>query len=191
MGGKRAILEIGSRYGKLVIVSEAARNRHKHGRWLCLCDCGNSVTVRTCHLVHGNIKSCRCSWHPLKLDSYGTACKELYRGYKGGAKKRKYSFELTVEQFKVLTKGTCHYCGQEPATIRKPHPRNNRFVYKPTQLTSYTYNGIDRMNNAVGYTVDNCVTCCSRCNYFKGVMSYAEFIATVRSIAQFTQEIVL
>ena len=36
-------------------------------------------------------------------------------------------------------------------------------------------NGIDRINNSVGYTEKNSVPCCGTCNVAKGQMTLAEF----------------
>lgn len=41
--------------------------------------------------------------------------------------------------------------------------------------SEYVHNGVDRVDNALGYTPDNCVPCCSRCNYAKRAMPRGEF----------------
>ncbi len=41
----------------------------------------------------------------------------------------------------------------------------------------FVYNGIDRLDNALGYTLDNCVPCCKRCNQAKNNMGLKEFRA--------------
>ena len=49
----------GQRFGRLVaqaVAETSGRKRH----WVCLCDCGNEVTVRTSALTEGNTKSCGC-----------------------------------------------------------------------------------------------------------------------------------
>lgn len=38
------------------------------------------------------------------------------------------------------------------------------------------YNGIDRIDDSIGYTIDNCVTCCRTCNWAKGNKDYSEFL---------------
>jgi len=40
---------------------------------------------------------------------------------------------------------------------------------------SYTYTGIDRVDNKKGYVVDNVVSCCTICNRVKNNMSYIDF----------------
>jgi hypothetical protein len=63
--------------------------------------------------------------------------------YKRMAKKRGYSFELTKEEFVILTLGSCYYCGEVEA------------------------GGVDRFDNNEGYTIENSKPCCKTCNYMK------------------------
>jgi len=67
-----------------------------------------------------------------------------YSRYKSCAKKRKISFELTQEEFSLFWNKECSYCGSKIDTV-----------------------GIDRVNNDLGYTKDNCVSCCKICNKMK------------------------
>jgi hypothetical protein len=62
--------------------------------------------------------------------------------YKNNAKSRELKFELTKEQFHSLVSTSCHYCG----------------------TCQENGNGIDRVDNSKGYTMDNVVSCCSLCN---------------------------
>jgi len=39
----------------------------------------------------------------------------------------------------------------------------------------YIYNGIDRVDNSLGYVKENCKSCCFRCNKIKRDMSLEEF----------------
>lgn len=50
----------GQRFGRLVVVSLAERNRHNQPQWLCQCDCGERVVVRGCSLTSKNTRSCGC-----------------------------------------------------------------------------------------------------------------------------------
>ena len=56
--GKRLDLA-GQRYGKLTVLEPAANIGDKTA-WLCRCDCGNEVVVKTRHLRNGHVKSCGC-----------------------------------------------------------------------------------------------------------------------------------
>ncbi len=49
----------GQRYGKLTVLREAP-NMGDKTVWLCRCDCGKEVSVRTYHLRSGSTSSCGC-----------------------------------------------------------------------------------------------------------------------------------
>jgi 5-methylcytosine-specific restriction endonuclease McrA len=94
----------------------------------------------------------------------------LYAIYKWGAKKRDYAFDLTKEEFSSIVYSRCHYCNRLPSNI---------FLFEETE---YHYNGIDRVNNDLGYVSGNVVACCKRCNQAKNNMGYKEFRELVRDI---------
>jgi hypothetical protein len=61
--------------------------------------------------------------------------------------------DLTYKQFLQFTEvNSCHYCS-------KP------VDWKPHGDTGYN---LDRKNNSLGYSVENCVVCCGDCNKLKG-----------------------
>lgn len=72
------------------------------------------------------------------------------------AKKRGKNWDLSHQEAFNLIINKCEYCGFEP---HWPHLRN----------------GIDRVDNNIGYQVDNCVSCCFTCNSAKKEMSVKEF----------------
>lgn len=51
---------VGSRFGMLLVVERAGYNAEGAYKWLCLCDCGESVAVRGTSLRKGTTKSCGC-----------------------------------------------------------------------------------------------------------------------------------
>ena len=55
---------IGKRFGRLVVVSRAENyvspKGQQHSRWLCACDCGNTVIVKAQMLKNGHKRSCNC-----------------------------------------------------------------------------------------------------------------------------------
>ncbi len=50
----------GQRFGKLVVV-EPVQNIGSKTAWLCRCDCGTELVVKTCHLRNGRAVSCGCA----------------------------------------------------------------------------------------------------------------------------------
>jgi hypothetical protein len=48
------------RFGKLTVLSRATGMVANHRSWLCVCDCGETVTHRANRLLSGHVKSCGC-----------------------------------------------------------------------------------------------------------------------------------
>jgi len=160
----------GKRFGSLVAIKcigSRQEGKHRFKYWLCKCDCGNYTEVRASHLNTGQIHGCGCK---RKLPKGDAAFNSLYDRYKRNASMRNLQFDLTKEQFKELTQQDCFYCGQYPSqhVITKNHGLKFN--------GDYVYNGVDRINNAKGYSLDNCAPCCKRCNWMKHDMSSVEFI---------------
>ncbi len=78
--------------------------------------------------------------------------------YRGNAKRRKIEFSLQEEYVCMLLNQACTYCG------------------------TLISNGIDRQNNTKGYTPENCVPCCWRCNHMKGTDTIYDFLSHVKTI---------
>jgi hypothetical protein len=146
-------------------------------RWNVRCVCGveKCVTGQNIRLHRGN--SCGCSRRKANHQSGGFG--ELRTRYRCNAKTRNLPFELTDEEFVVLTKGNCHYCGAEPSQV----VRSKRYWREP-----YLHNGIDRIDSKLGYTVANCVPCCWTCNQMKFDLGYEQFLNQVAKIQTHLQQ---
>jgi len=150
----------------------------KHGRtyFECVCDCGNLKDIKMSHFKSERIKSCGClnieklkarkgySSKLLKPNNL-SAKKRLYSKYKKEAFKRNLCFKIDIDSFTDLTEENCHYCGIEPNKVIKHHSSRSK----------HTYNGIDRVDNNKGYSLDNCVPCCTQCNQSKNKYSLGDF----------------
>jgi hypothetical protein len=157
----------GRRFGKMLVVKDAGRNKYGHTLFLCKCDCGNEKVVRSATLLIGKGKSCGCIPHGghNKL-TYGEASfNTVLFSYRWNAKQRKRDFSLTPEEFKEIIVKDCIYCGQEASTIRS----------SPDNFGEFVFSGLDRVDNDKGYSVDNVVPCCNTCNLAKRDMSVQEF----------------
>lgn len=98
----------------------------------------------------------------------------LYRDRKRSAVNKGLTWELSKEDFKILTQQDCFYCGAEPSQIKKYNLKGDN--------DPYIYNGIDRLDSDEGYVVGNCVPCCGKCNRAKYTMSANEFLDHVKKI---------
>ncbi len=99
---------------------------------------------------------------------------KIWWGYRGSARRRGLAFELTKEEFARMTKENCWYCGAQPSQVARDGSAQTKSIY--------LYNGIDRVDNKVGYILGNCVPCCSMCNRMKSVYHCEDFIAQIRRI---------
>jgi hypothetical protein len=167
MGAKQLDLT-NQKFNKLTVIrllKSVKYGNTKKRVWECKCDCGNITKINTSPLVRGIIKTCGCSFKDVsrnnsvnsrhKVAKKDAPLNSIYASYRSNAKSRNYVFELNKEEFKILINSNCFYCGQEPLNIF------NKTYY------NLIYNGIDRIDNEVGYTTNNTVACCKMCNISK------------------------
>lgn len=160
------------KYNKLTIVEEY-RTRTKQGRsqrrFKCSCDCGKSTDVEKAKVIGGITKSCGCIQEGMRrnlgkirmLPKFEASMNEVFSVYKKGARKRGFSFELSKEKFIEIITKECIYCGDRLTNLHDKESNNGNF----------SYTGIDRYDNSIGYTVDNSVPCCRVCNRIKTNMT--------------------
>jgi hypothetical protein len=101
--------------------------------------------------------------------------------YKRGAKSRKLDFNLSVSEFKTLTSGRCYFCNALPSMEMVT---NKNHKNKISHWGDYTYNGVDRIDNGVGYVDGNCVPCCTICNWAKSGRTAQEFKRYIQGICE-------
>lgn len=186
-------------FGRLTVLRRAPSNTTRHGAiWECLCSCSNTKSVPSCNLLSGNTTSCGCvhreqiiarnnllALEPWLVDMNIYVRRLGYRKekYKVGSNQFKsqptnakhptiaFSWDLTLDQYKVLVTSPCYYCGNPPNQY--PHGVLLR-------RTGLKRNGIDRLDNSRGYTQSNCVTCCRSCNLEKRSQTLKVFVENTR-----------
>ena len=184
----------GHRFGRLTVLH---RDESKAPvRWVCKCECGSICSIRASSW--GSTQSCGCFWQESRrangfkvVDQLvagnkkralppGESCKRnLFARYKLEAKERGLSWSLTAEEFHGLSQKNCHYCEKGP---------EQRYMAYPKTGWAILYNGIDRVDNAVGYEPGNCVSCCKTYNWWKGAMTVKEFRDHVKNIYQWGEK---
>lgn len=110
-------------------------------------------------------------------------------GYVQKARGRGLSFLLTLEQFTILIFQDCFYCGSKPSN------RYNVFISKAGKYRNgikswmdagwIEVNGVDRVDNNIGYEISNVVTCCKTCNFAKRNLSQSEFYSWINQLVNF------
>lgn len=85
---------------------------------------------------------------------------------------RNLDWKLTDgECFRLFT-ACCVYCEIRPLQISR------------TSDSIFVYNGIDRIDPLGSYVIENCVSCCSRCNTAKGSWSLPAFTEWVERVSR-------
>lgn len=141
---------VGKKFSCLLVQERVPNEKGNQARkWLCKCDCGNTIVFNTYRLTHGRVTNCGCKRKNKKRFFYYT-----WYDYKDNAKCRGILFNLTKDDFVTLIQSNCYYCGTKPKSV----------------------NGIDRVDNNRGYEKDNCVSCCHKCNRAKLNKSLEDFI---------------
>lgn len=180
---------LGRRFGALRVVAFVGYRGTptKHAHWACVCDCGKPREVRATRLLRGSVESCAaCAKTSAAARGAETrafpgnevAIRMVIATYKENARRRGLLFSLSDEGMRGLLAGRCYYCDSPPSSVRTSKSRR----------ASITYNGIDRLNNAGGYTSENVVSCCAACNFAKREMSVEQFLQHIAKIFHHTQE---
>ena len=177
------INNIGLVFGKLTIISKdntfTQTRKHRH-KYICQCECGNTKSILWENLSRGTTVSCGCFMKEVnsgekenrRLPVSEMALNRVYNQYRCGAERRDILFLLNKEEFKNIIERDCFYCGIEPSL----------FTSRKILKGEYFHNGIDRVNSFLNYTVDNCVACCSKCNFMKRSYSLLEFTTHIERI---------
>lgn len=170
----------GKKFGALTPVSKLGKTSYGKKQWKCLCDCGKYTKSTENHLKSGARVSCGCQIHRKKYlkDIKDLCIADKFRQYVKGAKYRKYSFNLTKEEFGELIFQNCHYCDSPPSNIFSVKSKNRIQTFEKETK----YNGVDRVNNNKGYHKNNCVPCCKTCNTMKMKLSKEEFLEHISKI---------
>lgn len=105
---------------------------------------------------------------------------KLYTKYRCAANRRNYKFSLSLQQFKNITKKNCFYCGVKP--LHKCISTSKRTTEATKRYGTYLYNGVDRLDNTKGYTINNSVPCCGNCNRAKHFLTKEQFLCMIKKI---------
>ena len=170
----------GQKFGRLTAIKKMEHNKWGKTMWLCKCECGKEKIFRGHSLREGLTKSCGCLQKEIARVTginngkrFGLANMRIAISlYKIRAKKRGLEYKLTEEQFEEITKQDCYYCGVKPNNKYDRNGLNGEFIY----------NGIDRIDNEKGYTMDNVVPCCKHCNMAKNTFTTQEFKNWIKKI---------
>jgi hypothetical protein len=144
---KRIEVLPGEKFNRLTIISEAPK---KGGMryFVCLCDCGNTITTRFVQLRNGESKSCGCLRNEQNIVAsltHGQSKSRLYSIWHG-MKQRCENSNLKAYKF----------YGAKGITVCDDWKEFKGFS-KWAETHGYSDNlTIDRIKNELGYSPDNC-----------------------------------
>jgi hypothetical protein len=139
---------IGKRYGRLTVLEQfrdvAPGDSKVTSRSLCLCDCGNTVTVLTANLRRGNTTSCGCYNHELTT-KHGLWDHPLYATWNGIISRCTNPNHTSYPRYGALGITVCERWRADPAAfIEDMGPR-------PSPGHS-----VDRIDPNGSYSPENC-----------------------------------
>jgi hypothetical protein len=184
--GKIGTLDLsGKKYGHLlvqekgpsVLLYHSKTKEESYTQWFCLCDCGFELLVLTDDLQGARRTTCcrrECAFHrPLKyVDPAQSSFHVVWGQYRVNARSKGLDFNISKEKFRELTQQPCYYCAAAPSTTQRGKGKTSDFVY----------NGVDRVDNRLGYDEKNCVPACRTCNRMKMEMTLESFLGKVAQI---------
>lgn len=148
----------GQRFGRLLVIREYGRTKCRHALWLCRCDCGVEVVVRSSYLRSGLTQSCGCLQRE-RFTTHGCANEPWYPIYK------------------AMLERCGHWVGGDERHLRHYRDRgitvceewrNSPKAFGDWLLAHGWHKGleIDRIDNDKGYSPENCrlVTRRENCN---------------------------
>ena len=186
----------GKKFGRLTVLKEGEPHWSKSGKsyyraWVCRCDCGIEKSVIQNGLTSkrkDRTQSCGCLQREsvserqmyVWLTDSDRAVRRIFQHYASCSKRQNREFSISLDFFAQAIKSPCKYCGAKPGNLMVF--KSASFYKQRTKVEEY--NGLDRVDNSKGYTLDNVVPCCAACNRAKRSMSVSEFSTWIHRLHQ-------
>lgn len=127
---------------------------YKSKKVLLRCECGYEDWKFVSNLSSRKSQGCRnCMFKTPQHKTYLLVLRT--------ASRRSLKWELTEEQWIDLATQSCYYCGSEPSNMISKY--------------KFKYNGLDRIDSSLGYSLTNVVVSCKICNRAKSDMTQKDF----------------
>lgn len=170
------------RFGRLVAINRVYQNKTSY--YQCVCDCGNiDVLVRRNRLVDGETQSCGCLAIEKTIERSWKGHEEISGKYwydlNRNAKYRLIEFSITIENAweKFVEQGKqCYFTGETLCFAKGKKD-------KTTQTAS-----LDRLDNSLGYTKENCCWVHKTVNRLKNDFVVDEFLLWCKKITEYNHD---
>jgi predicted RNA-binding Zn-ribbon protein involved in translation (DUF1610 family) len=169
-------------YHSLTVIEEpflTKKLKFNHFNAKVKCNCGKEFIARCTNLRTGRTVACSdCSFkarseRAVQVSQYQQMFKRLVLDR---CRKHTIEISITVDDYSRLISQNCFYCNDEPR-------KTNRFSNRKYVNTETVFaNGVDRIDSSKGYTLENCITCCTSCNYAKHKLTQSEFFDKIVKI---------
>mgnify|MGYP000420341430 CR=1 FL=1 len=176
-------VKVGEAYVELTVISQAPSYKSTSGNkvsmrkmWRVQCSCGATFDTSGTRLRRGDIimcRACACKLRPQSLKLYSNMELAFTKMIKDRARQKTppIPVSITVDEFTSLVAKDCHYCGAAPS-------QRSYFGKR----IPFLVNGLDRVDNAKGYSSDNVVPCCRFCNTAKSNLPVDTFLSRVAAV---------
>jgi hypothetical protein len=191
--GKKRENYVGREFGKLTVISILEENNGKNegGLYGCKCKCGNEIESFGYRLHWKNSCGCLVSEARRVMGLKKRKPEKVtetyeYLTYKSNCRTRNYIPLSKKEWLKIVYK-PCYYCGdidkRNRATMNN-YKQNNGVTLTEDIIkqSEIEINGIDRLNNNLGYVNGNIVSCCGMCNKMKNSFESNSFFDKIKKI---------
>lgn len=200
---RKVAINIGDKYHYLTVLSlYGTKKKERNIFWNCLCACGKIITIRGNSLTKKRgQKSCGCHMgytDRSTIKGIGSL-RDKYSNNKGSARKRNLDFNLSFEEFVHLISLDCLYCDSKPKlfnsyvnkTTNEPYSSRKYMSKEKIEQNNAYVNGVDRVDNKIGYMSSNCIPCCSDCNFLKGKFTLFKWLSIIERFQPgFTKKII-
>lgn len=141
----------GQKFGRLKVESfDCIKRKYKqsHSYWNCVCECGNTVTVKSSHLLNSHTNSCGC-YHKEKTTKHGLSNHPVYQRAKDEVRRchnpnheyyKDYGGRgITVcepwrNDLGLMTKDILRLIGEPPTNYHQLDRPNNNKSYQPDNI---------------------------------------------------------
>ena len=145
-----------------------------------VCDCGNKFSRALGNSVKSSTVQCLSCTNTRPFAGE----RHIFKRIKSDAVRAGREFNLTLEFFVSMCHEPCHYCNRSNINSANVPSKTGGFL-----IEGFRYNGLDRVDNTLGYDEDNCVPCCVVCNRAKNAMPFDEFMEYIQSLVGYQNSI--